>query len=378
MTKHYFVTGSTGAIGSALVPLLLEEKDNRIWILIRANSEAHLNLRMRELYSFWEMDENVKQDAMKRIIPIAGDTDVVNFGLSKQVYESIVKKCTHIIHCAGVVRMNLPLESARQHALGASKNIIEMAYKCQHHGQLKKIEYVSTVGVGGNRPIVEEYWLSAARDYHNSYEQSKAEAEEYIRQTIECADLPITIHRPSMIVGHSKTGKIIRFQIFYYLCEFLSGRQTFGLLPIFKDAQLDTVPVDFVASAIKWSSEQNNISSGKVFHLCSGPSQSILLSDLQILASNQLNKNNSQIKKILNIPISAFEFFLKLLLMTSSQTQRKRLGAIPIYLSYLQDKQRFENLQTIKFFSENGGPTLAHPSSYLANILSTYTSVAYK
>ena len=41
----------------------------------------------------------------------------------------------------------------------------------------------------------------------------------------------VTLHRPSMVVGHAETGKVIHFQVFYHLCEFLSGRHTRGLIP---------------------------------------------------------------------------------------------------------------------------------------------------
>ena len=53
------------------------------------------------------------------------------------------------------------------------------------------------------------------------------------------AGLPATIHRPSMVVGDSQTGKVIHFQVFYHLCEFLSGRRTLGIVPDTGDAALD-------------------------------------------------------------------------------------------------------------------------------------------
>jgi len=72
--------------------------------------------------------------------------------LYRDIYAEIANQCTHIIHCAGVVRMNLALEVARQHALGSAQNIVELALACQTSGSLQKIEYVSTVGVAGRMP----------------------------------------------------------------------------------------------------------------------------------------------------------------------------------------------------------------------------------
>ncbi len=156
--------------------------------------------------------------------------------------------------------MNLELEVARQHALGSAKNIVELALACEASGSLQKIEYVSTVGVAGRMPgILPESWITQPREFHNTYEQAKAEAEDYLREQIEQHNLPVTVHRPSMVVGDSKTGKIIHFQVFYYLCEFIAGRRTLGILPYFGDAVVDTVPVDYVAQVIKWSSDQGKI-----------------------------------------------------------------------------------------------------------------------
>ena len=174
MAKKYFVTGATGTIGSALIPLLLEDPSSQVWALMRADSSEHLKKRLEELIAFWEMDESQAQDARRRIIPLLGDTYQRKFALSGDVYTEISNQCTNIIHCAGIVRMNLSLAEARQHALGSAQNIVELALACQASGPLQKIEYVSTVGVAGRMPgIVPETWITQSRKFHNTYEQSK-------------------------------------------------------------------------------------------------------------------------------------------------------------------------------------------------------------
>ncbi len=102
MTKKYFVTGATGVIGSALIPLLLEDPSCQIWVLIRADSSEHQKKRLEDLITFWGMGPEQSQDARSRIIPLLGDTDKSNFALSEKVYAEIVNQCTHIIHCAGI------------------------------------------------------------------------------------------------------------------------------------------------------------------------------------------------------------------------------------------------------------------------------------
>lgn len=350
VTNHYFVTGVTGAIGSALLPLLLADPHSQIWTLIRADSGQHLTKRLEELITFWDLDPRQTKDAHLRIIPLQGDTDQYRFALSDRVYSEITRKCTHIIHCAGVVRMNLPLETARRHALSASENIVEMARACQASGMLQKVEFVSTVGVAGKIPgLIPETWITEPRAFHNTYEQSKAEAEDYLREQIERHQLPVTIHRPSMVVGDSKTGKIIHHQIFYHICEFLAGLRTFGLIPNLGHTKLDTIPVDYVAAVLKWST-QNQDSIGKIFHLCSGPKHSIELRELQKIVRQIFRLEGLKLPFIINLPKGVFNVVLNLVKPFLSSKVQRTIKTFPFFLDYLIDDQGFDNSLTCQYY----------------------------
>ncbi len=373
MAKKYFVTGATGAIGSALIPLLLEDPNSQVWALMRADSCEHLKKRLEELIAFWEMDELQAQDALRRIIPLLGDTDQSKFALSGDIYTEIANQCTHIIHCAGVVRMNLPLEVARQHALGSVQNIVELALACQASGSLQKIEYVSTVGVAGRMSgIVPETWITQPREFHNTYEQSKAEAEDYLREQIEQYNLPVTVHRPSMVVGDSKTGKIIHYQIFYYLCEFISGRKTFGILPRLADATLDTVPVDYVTQVIKWSAAQGKNCVGQIFHLCSGPERAIPLTKLQRLVRDAMKNQGIKLPIVISVPPGFFVLLLKAIMPLTRGAVLRSLKVCSIFIDYLADRQSFGNNQTLQFLEEQRGPVLVAGNVYLNNVVLKY------
>ena len=340
MSDVYFITGATGAIGAALVPELLKIPDVQLELLIRANDQNHLQERFHQLCSFWEVDPESVREV---ILPLQGDISQPQFGLGERHYAKLCSSGTHIIHCAGNVRMNLPLEEARQKALGSAKNVIVLAQRCQEQGTLKKVEFVSTVGVGGRmQGTVPERFLTEDRDFHNTYEQAKAEAEDYIRPYAEEHQLPITVHRPSMVVGDSRTGKIIHFQVFYHICEFLSGRRTLGFIPNLKGVMLDIVPVDYVAEAIAWSSRRQE-SAGEVLHLCSGPEQVVILSDLITNVRKVYASMNMNLPRIKVLPGALYRLLLPLIGRMASDRVRRSMRVLPIFFEYLQERQLFEN-----------------------------------
>ena len=369
--KTYFITGATGAIGSALVPFLLTDAKVQVTLLIRASSAEQLSARLETLFNFWGIGPKDKA-LRQRVTGLQGDVTQPHFGLSESEYERLVNSCTHIVHAAGNVRMNLPIDAARHSALDSAKHIVTLSRACLDNGSLRKVEFVSTVGVGGRLSYVREDWLTVPRVFHNTYEQAKAEAEDYLREQIERHQLPVTVHRPSMVVGDTDTGKIIHFQIFYYLCEFLSGRQTFGLMPALSHARLDTIPVDYVAKAIRWSSCQPG-TAGKILHLCSGPDQAMELPWLIETLREILIAHGEQLPHLHLVPLGLFQAALPLVKGFTAKKTRKALNNLFVFLDYASDQQQFFNSRTNKILSA-AGISIPPPDDYLAKLLTVYLS----
>jgi nucleoside-diphosphate-sugar epimerase len=266
--------------------------------------------------------------------------------------------------------MNLPIDDARRSSLASAKEIIALARQSARRGMLKKLEFVSTVGVGGRMPLVPETWITEKRPFHNTYEQAKAEAEDYLRDQMNRYGLPITLHRPSMVVGEARSGKIIHFQIFYYLCEFLAGRRTLGLVPDLAGVKLDTIPVDYVADALCWSSSRKE-TAGKVLHLCSGPDNAMDIDWLIGELRNFLSGRNVTLSPDIRLPLPLFRRALPLLKLLAPRSRRRALGIVPLFLDYAQDKQVFANENTVQILG-SAGIDLPAPAYYVKNLLSAY------
>ncbi len=171
--------------------------------------------------------------------------------------------------------MNLPIEQARIRR-DSAVNILELANACR---KLQKIEFVSTVGVGGRTPRRRAgEWLSKPREFHNPTSRPRPKR----RSASAGGRRRLATDRAPAEHGcrNATDGRIIHFQIFYHLCEFLAGGRTFGLTPDFGRARLDIVPADMSPGSLLGSS-QTNVSSGRILHSCSGPEFALLLAPLQ-------------------------------------------------------------------------------------------------
>lgn len=364
--KTYFVTGATGAIGSALVPILLEDADTSVRLLLRANSDDELAQRLEALFAFWRIDAN-DRGKRERVRAFRGDTTVAHFGLDDSTYADLCAECTHIVHSAGNVRMNLPIERARLSSIGSAKQIIALANACT---QLQKVEFVSTVGVAGRTDgAVPETWIRTPRQFHNTYEQAKAEAEDVIRAELE-RGLPLTVHRPSMVVGDTISGRIIHFQVFYHLCEFLSGRRTLGLSPDFGSAKLDIVPADYVARLIAWSST-TPASIGRILHSCSGPGLALPLKPLRDSVRRIFRAGGRRLPPIVTLSPSVFRSLLGGVGVFMPADARRAIKTLPIFLDYLATDQSFANHQTQALLA-SAGLGVPEPDSYLDKVLNYY------
>lgn len=365
----YFVTGATGALGSALVPMLLETPGAQVRLLIRAPDDETLAQRLQSLFDFWRLG-GLEDAYRQRVVALRGDASEPRFALADAAYDALCQSVTHVVHAAGAVKLNLPLDQARRSAVSSALEAIELAKKCQVNGQLQKIEIVSTVGVGGKLGVVPEDWISTSRGFHNTYEQAKAEAEDIARRHVD-AGLPLTVHRPSMVVGDSQRGRIVHFQVFYHLCEFLSGARTFGLSPPLGDVGLDIIPVDYVARVIAWSALQRS-TIGKVLHECSGPHGAIALVTLRDRVRTVFAAAGRRLPPVVQLSGGMFNSLLGLVRPVVGERNRRALNTLPVFLEYLASPVAFQNVETGKLLGSAGQLQAPAVSAYLDTVLGAY------
>lgn len=357
-----FLTGITGVLGREVAKVLLQN-DISVIALVRASSDSNFHERKRQLLTQFPVRCHV----------LRGDTTQENLGLSPDDRESILTSADAVIHCAGEVKLNQSKSEAIKNSVGSLNHILSLCFSLKERGRLQKLEVVSTVGVGGRSTLSlpEAPVTHLTPEFHNNYEYGKFEAEKLLFKQ----DLPLTVHRPSMIVGHSQTGDIADFQVFYHLAELLSGRKTLGLGPELGRRSLDIIPVDFVAKGI-YLSLVNAESIGRVYNAATGPAHSLKLEPLAREIQNVFSSHGISTPPLIGIP--------KLQYLTQLYPIAKKLS-LPIpgsakslyyILEYLATDQVFENDQFQQLLAQDG-ITIPPPRSYLSKILHRYIDETY-
>jgi thioester reductase-like protein len=374
--KNVLLTGASGAIGSALVPLFLWEPDVQLRLLLRADSPEHVHARLAGLARFWAIDRDDPQLG-DRVRGIRGDVCAPQLGLSAKSYELLTAEATHVVHAAGNVKLNRTLAEARRDALDATRNIVAFVEDCRRSGnRFQKLDLVSTVGVAGRtRGLVHEEPPPFPHRFHNTYEAAKAEAEHWLLSEMR-AGLPATIHRPSMVVGNSQTGEIIHFQVFYHLSEFLTGSRTWGLVPRSEATRLDIIPVDYVARAIHLASARNE-AIGRIFHLCAGPDRAPTLKEITDRLRLYFTDKGRRLPPLRHVSAGWFRALLPVLGGFASRKARRAFQGLRFFLDYLDEEQVFDNSQARAFFAPLG---LEVPSvaDYLLPVMSYYWAEKYQ
>lgn len=273
MKKVIFMTGVTGLIGGHLMHHYLDDKDvTRIYLLVRGNNEQVAAKKVfRTLKAFLPHSDN--PDSENKIRVIVGDIAKKKLALSDANYNMISNEITHVIHSAANVKFQQSLENAMLVNFDGTKNVFDLARSANAINDLSKIAYISTAYACGNHQgVFYENGSFKPVLFANSYEESKHMADAYVHTLFR--ELPVTIFRPSIVVGDSQSGVTSAFNGLYAPLELICKR-LLRFIPGCESTPMDIVPVDYVSKAIVIIMNQGNSSDGKVFHLTSGRNNTI-------------------------------------------------------------------------------------------------------
>jgi thioester reductase-like protein len=182
-----------------------------------------------------------------RVEVIEGDCTSIDLGLSGPEWKALARGLTHIQHHAYISWEKTEQREITALNIGGTKEIIELA---RNAPSLERLVYESTASVSGDRTgRVFEAELDQGQRFRTEIERTRFVAERIVQRASD--ELPVTVLRPGLIVGDSKTGEIDRFDGVYLLVLLvLTAPSDLSLpLPARGDSPLNLVPIDYVARA---------------------------------------------------------------------------------------------------------------------------------
>lgn len=255
MSEHLLLTGATGLLGRYLLrDLLLEGMP--LAVLARSRERDGAAHRVDRIVRHWEAELG---RPLPRPVCLEGDITSPGLGLSAEATRWVADHCRAVLHSAasltfyGSDRTRDPWLSN----LTGTGHVLDL---CRRTG-LRELHYVSTAYVCGRRPgPVLEDELDAGQEFRNDYERCKCEAE----RTVRAADFlsRLTVYRPAIIVGDSRTGYTSTYHGLYPYLQYVwllrryaaldkEGRWDIGVrLNLTGDEVRNLVPVDWVSAVM--------------------------------------------------------------------------------------------------------------------------------
>ncbi|MCM3902236.1 MAG: SDR family oxidoreductase [Pyrinomonadaceae bacterium] len=240
LDETVFITGFPGFIAGRLLERLARE-GGRFLVLVQSPliDRAHAEL------------ERIAQQTGNPFLNfriLEGDIAQPNLGMSQDDLAIASSQTTVIFHLAAIYDLAVARDVAMRVNVAGTRDVNEFAKSLPN---LRHYHYVSTCYVAGKRNgRILETELTHTAGFRNYYEESKYLAEMEVAALK--STLPITIHRPAVVCGDSKTGETAKYDGVYYLIHYL--RKWPSVLKLFnignREVSLNLVPVDFVVDGL--------------------------------------------------------------------------------------------------------------------------------
>jgi thioester reductase-like protein len=349
---NLFLTGSTGFLGGKLIKNLLSNKDYEVFMLVRNVEKAD---RLRSSFL---------QEEQKRMHIFQGDITLPNGGLSEEDVAWLSGKIDAVYHLAALVKFDLELRDELFAAnYDGTKNILSLAMNLK----VKKFYYVSTAYTVGKKKNGVEELYPVDSEVHNPYEESKVKSEHLVNSYRDQMD--VSIFRPAIIVGDSKTGEADSHFTLYGFMRALDifkrkisrgkGEERKYRLVAAKEGTSNLVPVDYVADVLSLAPEKAE--AGKIYHI-TNPNPPTNIELLHFLKKALQFKNLSvvedagqyeldEVEERLNSMVDVFKVYLAGAITFDDQNTQKMISGTNIGHLKMTD----EMIEMIIFAGVGGG-----------------------
>ena len=255
--SYHLLTGGTGLLGRYLLRDLTLA-DVPLAVVVRATRWESATQRIETAMAAWEKELG---RPLVRPVVLEGDITQPDLGLAVRDVAWIAANCSAMVHSAASLTFNADEttgEPWRSNVEG-TRNVLGL---CRRAG-VRDYHHVSTAYVcGKRRGTILESELDCGQEFGNVYEQSKFVSEGEVRALRDFDR--VTIYRPSIIVGDSRTGYTTSYHGFYTPLRLVYSllrtvpwsvilrNNWLAELELAGNERKNLVAVDWVSAAIAW------------------------------------------------------------------------------------------------------------------------------
>jgi nucleoside-diphosphate-sugar epimerase len=253
----YFFTGFPGFIATQLIHSLIHEfPDSRFKLLIHPSQLKKAQAEVKKLIQANPFHHD-------RFTLIPGDITANMLGIDSETNDQIRQEIDYVFHLAAIYDLAVPYDFAYRVNVEGTQNVTRWVKQLP---RLKRYVYFSTAYVSGRRTgKILETELDKGQAFKNHYEATKFQAEVIVQQHMD--QIPTTIIRPGIVMGHSQTGETVKFDGPYFVMRFLDKFASFPIPYIGRgEAYIHLVPVDYIIRSTIYL-VHHAASEGKVYHL---------------------------------------------------------------------------------------------------------------
>jgi thioester reductase-like protein len=277
-----FLTGSTGYIGAHVAANLLDSHGAALNVLVRGKDAEEAAFRLWNGLQLHMDFPRFYEHLQTRIRIFPGDLTAPQFGLNRDDYDRLIHTTDSVIHCAASLNRKSE-KSCLNVNLRGTLEVLQLARRSHYYHGLRRFSNVSTVAVAGKRSnevVSEDRSIDWNRSDYDPYARTKKFCEHMVRELLP--DVPITIFRPSIVLGDSRYPETTQFDMVKAFA-FLASLKA---LPFRPNDKIDIVNVDFVAEAIA-TIHQKAEPQYDTYHLSSGRESQTFRDVTAALASAQ-------------------------------------------------------------------------------------------
>jgi len=288
MTEPFvLVTGATGTLGRELMARMVR-RGLPMAITTRAKAdETPAAARARLAALLEDTDPGI---VLGEAEVAFADVTQPSLGLAPETLARLEsgERAVQIVHGASELRFDQPWDVMEKENVLGTENVLDLARRFAESGKLARLDYVSTAYVAGDRRgLCREDEIDVGQGHRNEYERSKRIAELSVDRARK-QGLPVAVHRPSIIVGDSRSGRAAAFKVLYWPLKLYARGQwktVFGRA----DCPMDVVPVDYVADAMMHLMFDPR-AIGRTMHLAAGPQKQATIGELVALIERHFKR----------------------------------------------------------------------------------------